>query len=67
MASVRPRDPVAEAEGADDASTMRNVRETLVRLPETTNTETGRQIATGRYAYLEAIVERFEREWRGEL
>lgn len=51
----------------DDASTMRHVREKLLRLRGTMNTETGREIAAERHAYLEGFVERFEREWRGEL
>lgn len=50
----------------DDASTIRHVREKLLRLRETMNTETGREIAAERHAYLEGFVDRFEREWCGE-
>ena len=59
---------VYEKLGRDDgASTIRHVREKLLRLRETMNTETGREIAADRHAYLEAFVDRFQREWHGEL
>ena len=51
----------------DDASTVRHVREKLLRLRGTMNTETGREIATERHAYLAEFVDRFEREWCGQL
>lgn len=62
-----PVGPYVKRGRADDASTLRHVREKLLRLPETINTETGREIAAERHAFLEGFVERFEAEWRGEL
>ena len=46
---------------ADDASTIRHVREKLLRLRETMSTETGREMAAARHAFLESFGERFER------
>ena len=61
-----PVGPYVKRGREDDASTIRHVREKLLRLRETMNTETGQEVAEERHAFLEAFVERFQREWRGE-
>lgn len=47
-------------------SVVRHVHEKLLRLPDAMETETGREIAADRAAFVESFVERFEAEWRGE-
>ena len=39
----------------------------LLALKDEMHTEMGQELAQGRHEYLEAFVERFEREWSGEL
>ncbi|WP_232703442.1 HD domain-containing protein [Halobacterium wangiae] len=53
----------------DDApgSTFHHVHAKLLRLHENMNTETGREIAAERHAFLEEFAERFAAEWEGEL
>jgi uncharacterized protein len=63
-------DPVGAYEKGDhdhDESTIRHIHEKLLRLRETMNTDTGRELADERHAYLEDFVERFKREWQGEV
>jgi len=58
-----------KAVGVDDdapGSTFHHVHAKLLRLHENMNTETGREIAAERHAFLEEFVERFEAEWYGE-
>jgi uncharacterized protein len=51
----------------EQASTYHHIHAKLLRLHENMNTETGRDIAAGRHAFLEEFAERFEQEWYGEL
>jgi uncharacterized protein len=52
----------------DDApgSTYHHIHAKLLRLHENMNTETGRERAAERHAFLEEFAERFEAEWEGE-
>jgi uncharacterized protein len=50
----------------EQASTYHHIHSKLLRLHENMNTETGREIAAERHAFLEAFAERFEAEWYGE-
>lgn len=65
-----PEDEAYEKDGGidDDApgSTYHHVHAKLLRLHENMNTETGREIAAERHAFLEEFAERFEAEWYGE-
>lgn len=56
------RDPTDE-----EYSGIGHCYEKLLHLREEMHTETGREIAAGRHEFLETFVERFEREWDGEL
>jgi uncharacterized protein len=62
-------DPYEKDAGIDDdepASTYHHFHAKLLRLHENMNTETGREIAAERHAFLEAFADRFEKEWYGE-
>jgi len=63
-----PDDPYRK-DGHDDhdgpASTYHHFHAKLLRLHENMNTETGRDIAAERHAFLEEFAERFEKEWYG--
>jgi uncharacterized protein len=50
----------------DDYSGLGHFRDKLLRLPDEMHTETARDIAADRHAFLAEFVERFEREWHGE-
>lgn len=49
-----------------DNTVIQHAREKLLRLPETMETELGRELAAERAAFVEQFVERFEAEWRGD-
>lgn len=55
-------DPAGDGRG----DTIGHFHEKLFRLTESMNTETGREIAAERHAFMERFVDRFEAEWRGE-
>ncbi len=65
-----PEDEAYEKDGGVDedapGSTYHHVHSKLLRLHENMNTETGREIAAERHAFLEEFAERFEAEWYGE-
>ncbi|MFB6135154.1 MAG: HD domain-containing protein [Halobacteriaceae archaeon] len=63
-----PDGPYEKSGGADGGpgSTYHHVHAKLLRLHEHVNTETGRDLAAERHAFLEAFATRFEEEWRGE-
>ena len=65
-----PEDEAYEKDaGIDDdspGSTFHHIHAKLLRLHENMNTETGREIAAERHAFLEEFAERFEAEWYGE-
>jgi uncharacterized protein len=63
-----PDDDAYEKDGGGDApgSTFHHVHAKLLRLHENMNTETGREMAAERHAFLEEFAERFEAEWYGE-
>jgi uncharacterized protein len=48
------------------ADTLGHFRSKLLHLAEHMNTKSARDLAAERHAFLEAFVDRFEREWRGE-
>ena len=48
------------------APTRAHVFEKLVRLPEEMNTETGRELARERHAFLSETVDRLDAEWAGD-
>ena len=58
-----------QKDGYDDhdgpSSTYHHFHTKLLRLHENMNTETGREIAAERHAFLEEFAERFEAEWYG--
>jgi uncharacterized protein len=65
-----PDGPYQKDGFADDdrpASTLDHFHTKLLRLHENMNTETGRELAAERHAFLEEFVERFEAEWYGDL
>lgn len=51
----------------EEPSTIGHFYEKLLRIDEELNTDAAREIAEDRLAFVEEFVERFEREWRGEL
>ena len=55
----------AGIDGDAPGSTYHHVHAKLLRLHENMNTETGREIAAERHAFLEEFAERFEAEWEG--
>jgi|AntRauTorcE11898_2_1112593.scaffolds.fasta_scaffold32098_2 uncharacterized protein len=52
--------------GSDEPSTLGHFEEKLYKLEDECNTETAREIAAERIAFLEEFAERFRAEWRGE-
>ncbi len=55
-------------DGSPSASTIHHMQEKILKLtPNTFHTEKARKIAQGRYKFVEQFVDRFVKEWRGEL
>lgn len=55
-----------EAYKQNRGTTINHFYEKLLLLKERMNTESGRQLAEGRHAYLECFLEQFLAEWQGE-
>lgn len=51
----------------EDYSGVGHFYDKLLKLDAEMHTERGRELAAGRHEFLESFVERFEREWFGEL
>lgn len=64
-----PDDHYDKTGGEEDGpgSTYHHFHSKLLRLSEAMNTETGRDIAESRHAFMEYFLARFEAEWMGEL
>jgi uncharacterized protein len=48
-------------------SSLQHFYDKLLRLKDHMNTDTAREIAEGRHNFVEAFLERFKKEWAGEL
>lgn len=49
------------------SSSYTHLHEKLLKLKDTMNTATGRQLAASRHAFMESFAEHFEQEWFGKL
>jgi len=54
-------------ESTEDPSVIHHFHHKLLRLRDSMNTNTGRAIAGERHQYIESFVERFLKEWAGEV
>ncbi|MBR4080723.1 MAG: HD domain-containing protein [Clostridia bacterium] len=55
-----------EAYAERKSTSINHFHEKLLRLRDLMNTREGRRLAEGRHAYMEAFLEQFHAEWRGE-
>lgn len=55
------------APDSDEPSGIDHAHDKLLKLRDEMNTEAGRRLAAERHRFLAEFVDRFEREWRGEL
>ncbi|UCD96171.1 MAG: HD domain-containing protein [Candidatus Bathyarchaeota archaeon] len=51
----------------DSLTSVNHILEKLVKVKDTINTRTGKRIAENRHQFIEAFLERFLKEWNGEL
>ncbi len=50
-----------------DKSTVYHFHDKVLNLKDNMNTETAKEIAEDRHAFIEEFVERFKKEWKGEI
>ena len=63
-----PDIPVLEKYNGTDTTGINHLKEkSLEIVPESFKTPKAREIARGRYDYVKGFIDRFEKEWRGEL
>ncbi|MEM1692114.1 MAG: HD domain-containing protein [Thermofilaceae archaeon] len=62
-----PSVPPKESYDGRSETVINHFYEKILRIKDTLNTEPAKRIAEGRHKFVEEFIERFLREWRGEL
>lgn len=63
-----PKVPAKESYDGTKTNGINHLKEKCLKItPESFNTPIAREIAEGRYKYIEDFIQRFEKEWIGEL